>query len=71
MQLSLNLYQSMALAVGVFYLGAFLKSKISIFRTYCIPSPVIGGIIFAIVNLLCYQSGVLELTVDTTRSPSL
>ena len=66
MQLSLNLYQSMALAVGVFYLGAFLKSKISIFRTYCIPSPVIGGIIFAIVNLLCYQSGVLELTVDTT-----
>ena len=66
MQLSLNLYQSMALAVGVFYLGAFLKSKIRVFQTYCIPSPVIGGIIFAICNLLLYQSGMLELTVDTT-----
>ena len=41
MSLSLNLYQSMALAVAIFYFGAFLKSKISVFRTYCIPSPVL------------------------------
>lgn len=66
MELSLNLYQSMALAVAVFYLGAFLKSKISVFRTYCIPAPVIGGIIFAVLNLICYQTQILNLTVDTT-----
>ena len=66
MSLSLNLYQSMALAVAIFYFGAFLKSKISVFRTYCIPSPVIGGIIYAIVNLILYQTGVLQLSVDTT-----
>lgn len=66
MELSLDLYQSMALAVAVFYLGALLKSRVQIFQTYCIPSPVIGGIIFAILNLLVYQSGVLNLTVDTT-----
>ena len=65
MSLSLNLYQSMALAVAIFYFGAFLKSKISVFRTYCIPSPVIGGIIYAIVNLILYQTGVLQLSVDT------
>ena len=66
MSLSLNLYQSMALAVAIFYFGAFLKSKISVFRTYCIPSPVIGGIIYAIVNLILHQTGVLQLSVDTT-----
>ena len=66
MSLSLNLYQSMALAVAIFYFGAFLKSKISVFRTYCIPSPVIGGIIYAIVNLILYQTGVLQLSVATT-----
>ena len=66
MELTLNLYQSMALAVAVFYLGAFLKAKVKVFRTYCIPSPVIGGIIFAVANLVFYQTGVLNLTVDTT-----
>jgi len=66
MQLSLNLYQSMALAVAVFYFGTFLKSKVKIFQTYCIPSPVIGGILFAIVNLALYQSGTLNLEIDTT-----
>lgn len=66
MALSLNLFQSMALAVAVFYFGAFLKSKIQVFRTYCIPSPVIGGILFAVANLALYQSGVLILTIDTS-----
>lgn len=66
MELSLNLYQSMALAVAIFYLGAFLKSKVKVFQTYCIPSPVIGGIIFAVVNLIFYQTQILNLSVDTT-----
>ncbi|MEM5767632.1 MAG: sodium/glutamate symporter [Bacillota bacterium] len=66
MEMTLNLYQSMALAVAVFYLGAFLKSKIRVFRTYCIPVPVIGGILFAVANLILYQTNVLNLTIDTT-----
>lgn len=66
MELTLNLYQSMALAVAVFYLGNFLKSKVKVFQTYCIPSPVIGGIIFAVLNLIFYETQILNLTVDTT-----
>ncbi len=66
MELSLNLYQSMALAVAVFYLGSFLKSRVKFFQRYCIPSPVIGGIIFAVLSLVFYELGILNLTVDTT-----
>lgn len=66
MELSLNLFQTMALACGVFYLGAFLKSKVPVFQKYCIASPVIGGIIFAILNLVLHQTGVLNLTIDTS-----
>ena len=66
MSLSLNLYQSMALAVAVFYLGTILKKKVKVFQTYCIPSPVIGGVIYAILNLILYQTGVLNLEIDTT-----
>ena len=66
MELSLNLYQSMAVAVAVFYIGAFLKSKVQVFRTYCIPSPVIGGILYAIINLILYSTGILVLTIDVS-----
>ena len=66
MKLAFNLYQSMCLAVVVFYLGAFLKKRVKLFQTYCIPSPVIGGIIFAVVNLLLYEGHILDLTLDTT-----
>lgn len=66
MELSLNLYQTMALAVGVFYLGSFLRSKVKLFRDYCIPAPVIGGIIFALVNLVLYETGIVTLELDTS-----
>ncbi len=66
MQLALNLYQSMALAVGIFYLGSLLKKHCYIFQKYCIPSPVIGGIIFALVNLCFHMSKLLSLMIDTS-----
>ena len=43
MTIGLNLYQTLAAAVAVFFLGSFLKDRVSIFRKYCIPAPVIGG----------------------------
>ena len=43
MTIELNLYQTLAAAVAVFFLGSFLKDRVSIFRKYCIPAPVIGG----------------------------
>ncbi len=69
MTLSLNLYQTMALAVGVYYLGAFLKSRIQAFRTYCIPVPVIGGVLFAVLNLIFHQTNLLDLHIDTVLQP--
>lgn len=66
MKLALNLYQTMALAVLVFYLGDLLKKKVQFFQTYCIPSPVIGGIVFALLQFGLYEGGVLNLNLDTT-----
>lgn len=66
MELNLDLYQTMALAVVVYYLGSFLRSKVKLFRDYCIPAPVIGGIIFALVNLVLYETGIVTLGLDTS-----
>ena len=46
MLLKLDLYQTVAMAVLVYSLGAFIKKKAPVLNRYCIPAPVVGGILF-------------------------
>ncbi|WP_315122225.1 sodium/glutamate symporter [uncultured Clostridium sp.] len=66
MEIKLDMMQTTALAVVVYYFGAWVKSKVQILERFCIPSPVVGGLIFAFLNLFLYQSGTLSLVLDTT-----
>ena len=60
------MYQTIAVAVVVLILGAFLKRKISFLEKFCIPAPVIGGLIFALFTLLGYSTGILVIDCDDT-----
>ena len=53
MDINLNMYQTLAAAVAVFFLGGFLKTEIKFLRKYCIPAPVIGGTIFPSSTAFC------------------
>lgn len=64
-EISISSYQTVALAIVVYYFGKFLKSKISFFDKYCIPNPVIGGVIFALFNLFLHETGIAKLHMDT------
>lgn len=64
--LSLDMYQTVALAVIVLYLGGWLKRKINFLEKFCIPSPVIGGLLFAILSCILYVTGTVELQFDET-----
>lgn len=66
MSITLDMYQTIAVAVVVLILGAFLKRKTSFLEKFCIPAPVIGGLIFAIFTLICYSTGILEIDFDDT-----
>ena len=66
LQLSLDMYQTLGAAVGVLYLGAWLRKKIRVLETFCIPAPVVGGLIFAITSCILYVTGLLELSFDET-----
>lgn len=66
MVLELDLYQTVAMAVIVFFGGYYLKNKISFFQKFCIPASVIGGIIFALLTLVFNQTGILHIETDTT-----
>lgn len=60
------MYQTLAAAVGVLYLGGFLKKKIRFLETFCIPAPVVGGIVFALLSCLLHGLGIVEFQFDET-----
>lgn len=65
--LALNSYQTMAVGIFLYYIGKFLKSRIQFLQTYCIPNPVIGGILFALLNLAIHESGATPIKLDTVQ----
>lgn len=60
------MYQTVAVAVVVLMIGNFLKKKISFLQRFCIPSPVIGGLLFAIFTLILYATGIAVIDFDDT-----
>jgi len=66
MKIQLVMYQTLAVAVLVLLLGNYLKKKIYFLQKFCIPAPVIGGLIFAIMTCICYVTGIAEFSFDDT-----
>ena len=64
--LSLDMYQATAVAALVLLLGRFLVKKIPILDRYCIPAPVVGGFIYAIVHCIVRSAGIIEISADMT-----
>ena len=44
MEIHLNMYQTLAVAVLVLLFGNFLRHRIGFLEKFCIPAPVIGGL---------------------------
>ncbi|WP_368168553.1 sodium/glutamate symporter [Agathobacter rectalis] len=66
MKIQLDMYQTLAVAVLVLLLGNYLKKKIYFLQKFCIPAPVIGGLIFAIMTCICYVTGIAGFSFDDT-----
>lgn len=65
MNVNLNIYQTLAAAVAVYYVGVLLRIKVPFLRKYCIPAPVVGGILFAVINDILYVNGIWTYKQDT------
>ncbi|MEK6266818.1 MAG: sodium/glutamate symporter [Clostridium sp.] len=66
MILKLDMVQAAALAVVVLFIGQLIKRKLSVLDKYCIPAPVIGGVLFAIMTLILKQTNLLVFEMDVT-----
>ena len=66
MELRLDIFQTMALVTVVFYLGTYFRKRVGFLSKYCIPAPVIGGLLFALVMLFLKITNLATITLDTT-----
>lgn len=66
MNLSLDMYQTLGIAVIVLLIGGWLRKKIRLLDRFCIPAPVIGGLLYALIMTLLHGIGVLDLEYDDT-----
>ena len=64
MEIRLDMYQTLAAAVVVLMLGSFLRSRVRLPEKFCIPAPVVGGVVFAVFTCVCYVTGVAEFAFD-------
>ena len=71
MNLNLDIFQTMALATIVFYFGDYVKKRVKFLERYCIPSAVVGGMIFSVIVLILNITNILNISLDTSLQPIL
>ena len=60
----LDMYQTLFAAVLALFAGGALKKRIRFLEKFCIPAPVIGGLLFAVASCVLYAAGVMEFSFD-------
>ena len=55
MILEFNMVKTMLLAIVLLYIGNGIRNRIEFLKRWCIPGPVIGGLIFSILKKLTIE----------------
>jgi len=66
---TLNLMETFGLAVLVLLLGRYLVSRSKVLSTFCIPAPVVGGLLFSLLTLVGHGTGAFAIKMDTALQP--
>ena len=61
-----NATSTLCIAVAMYLIGNMLVNRIGLLNRFCIPAPVVGGLLFAIAVTLLKSSGVLSIVLDTS-----
>lgn len=66
MAIQLDMTQTVGLGVLVYLLGQFIVNKVNFLQKYCIPAPVVGGLILAVIHLIGVQTGLFSFQFTQT-----
>ncbi len=64
MVIPINMIQTVAVAVIVFLVGNYIVKKVHFFERYCIPAPVVGGLLFSLIHLIGVQTNTFSFEFD-------
>lgn len=57
MTISVGMVGTILVAAALYFLGVFIVKHVPILSRYCIPAPLIGGLLFAVANTILYATG--------------
>lgn len=64
--LSLGMEATLAWAIILLLIGRWLVQRVYILQRFCIPAPVVGGLIFSLLTLFLHQTGLMAVKMTTT-----
>ena len=64
MEINFNLLYTLSVAIIFYMLGTFLRNNIKLFSKLCIPSPVIGGLLFTLLSLVLRVSNLANINIS-------
>ena len=71
MEITFDVYQTLALAAIFYYIGVFLRNKITLLTKYCVPAPAVGGILFLIISSVLHAAHIVTIGFDTSLQTPL
>ncbi|WP_022819107.1 sodium/glutamate symporter [Fusobacterium russii] len=64
-EITLDMYQTLGLAIILLLLGTWIKSKVNVLQKYFIPAPVIGGLLFSLLMLVGHSMEIVTFNFDS------
>ncbi|PAF44810.1 sodium/glutamate symporter [Helicobacter sp. 11S02596-1] len=69
--MNFNVYATLVCMVAVLLLGRYIIKKVKFLRDYDIPEPVVGGVVAALLVLVCYKLFNFEMKFDSSLKDPL
>ena len=66
MNIELDDIQTVGLAAVLLVIGLLIKRRVYFFQRFAIPAPVIGGFLFALLNLVFHVTDTVNITLSDT-----
>jgi len=64
--INLNMYHAVALGAVMYWAGTAITKRCAVLRRFCIPAPLVGGLVFSVFNTTLHASGLPTFTMNNT-----
>jgi ESS family glutamate:Na+ symporter len=69
--LKFNALQTIALAVVMYFIGMAIRRRVPFLTRFCIPAPVVGGLLFALLATVLRLNGIIGFEFDESLQRAL